>query len=557
MEENSKLNTFNKSNESKFDLYKIEKIPLYRDNIMIQTISNKIDILMDKEIEEKKEIIHNLFLSKLGPNFLRKPSAIKEFKSKFGKYILNLNKNIKINKKPVVKDKKKKNLDKKTEELNTRINMGNMTFLNLRENIVSNKSLINDKLFFLSKNFQISTKEKNDTLQLNNKLFNNSNQKKRSTVISLNKKKNLKENYNKDINLDIKNEKNINKVSDSKNRNNITENEFDNSFPIHNFSNSLSQYNLHVPKNIIKLKKCLIKNGKIEEKLNSIFSNSQSEFYSPKKILQQNFKTLPKKSEIILPEFKTIHLLKNISDSDFSSRIINNYKSLSKSQSNHELKCSNNIHRKNYLFINYISNFLSKIAKKKLKANLIQKTELLNKYTNKCNKNLVNLIDNNISKHKRINTALILRRKDNFNLIKALTDKKIPNKVFNKYNNNSKKIKSIFKTTQKEQNKLNNNKNFEEKYFVKNLKNMDDEIALYFAGELFDTKNIKFTLKEFRDQRNKELIKSNKIKLIKLKEKLSSNNYKIKKMKFNLVKDNNKCKDILHENLNSNKNFLI
>ena len=46
------------------------------------------------------------------------------------------------------------------KELSTRINMGNMTYLNLRENMVSNKSLMNDKLFYLSKNLSISSKEK-------------------------------------------------------------------------------------------------------------------------------------------------------------------------------------------------------------------------------------------------------------------------------------------------------------------------------------------------------------------------------------------------------------
>ena len=71
-------------------LYIKEKIPLCRDNIMKQTISKKPDILIDSQIEQKESIIHNLFLTKFGPNFFKKDKIIDEFKIMFGKYLLNI-----------------------------------------------------------------------------------------------------------------------------------------------------------------------------------------------------------------------------------------------------------------------------------------------------------------------------------------------------------------------------------------------------------------------------------------------------------------------------------
>ena len=65
----------------------------------------------------------------------------------------------------------RKTINKK--ELNTKINMGNMTFLNLRANIVSNKSLFNDKLFYLSKNFSISDTEKDIMTNINKRAKKN------------------------------------------------------------------------------------------------------------------------------------------------------------------------------------------------------------------------------------------------------------------------------------------------------------------------------------------------------------------------------------------------
>ena len=159
MEENKRISITHRTKIPK--LYIKEKIPLCRDNIMKQTISKKPDILIDSQIEQKESIIHNLFLTKFGPNFFKKDKIIDEFKIMFGKYLLNIAElNLDKNKKEGEKMKKKKKKKVNQKELSTRINMGNMTYLNLRENMVSNKSLMNDKLFYLSKNLSISNKEK-------------------------------------------------------------------------------------------------------------------------------------------------------------------------------------------------------------------------------------------------------------------------------------------------------------------------------------------------------------------------------------------------------------
>ena len=328
-----------------------EKISLCKDNIMKQTISKKPDILIDSEIEQKESIIHNLFLTKFGPNFFKKDKIIDEFKIMFGKYLLNIAElNLDKNKKEEEKINKKKKKKVNKKELSTRINMGNMTYLHLRENIVSNKSLINDKLFYLSKNLSISNKQKD---VISNFVAKN----KKNYFIYNNKVLNSKK--------DKLNKKEENKIGDNENSNEIIDKNKAKKYS-KTFGNSFSQNNIRIPKNIINLKKYLInsktkeeidletlssnnpnhlntekKNNpillynsninnkyetKIENNSNSLMSNSQTEFYSPQ---ISNF-VRPKYNKGLLDSdkvrLKSLYLVKNINDSEMSNNIIYNYK---------------------------------------------------------------------------------------------------------------------------------------------------------------------------------------------------------------------------------------
>ena len=334
MEENKRISITHRTKIPK--LYIKEKIPLCRDNIMKQTISKKPDILIDSQIEQKESIIHNLFLTKFGPNFFKKDKIIDEFKIMFGKYLLNIAElNLDKNKKEGEKMNKKKKKKVNQKELSTRINMGNMTYLNLRENMVSNKSLMNDKLFYLSKNLSISNKEKD---VISNFVTKN----KKNYLIYNNKVLNSKK--------DKINKKEENKVDNENSYEIIDKNKAKKNSK--SFGNSFSQNNIRISKNIINLKKYLInskkkeeidletlssnnpnhlntekKNNpillynsnindkyetKIENNSNSLMSNSQTEFYAPQ---ISNF-VMPKYNKALLDsdkvKLKSLYLVKNI-----------------------------------------------------------------------------------------------------------------------------------------------------------------------------------------------------------------------------------------------------
>ena len=121
--------------------------------------------------------------------------------------------------------------------------MGSMTYLNLMENTVTNKSLFNDKIFYLSKNFLISKKNKKDI----------------ADIQSLNKE-NSKNNFN-NKNNNLKRFK-IKSILKNKNKSNNI-NEIEKSKKIKLFRNSMSQQNINTNKitNVLNLKKHLIYNS--------------------------------------------------------------------------------------------------------------------------------------------------------------------------------------------------------------------------------------------------------------------------------------------------------
>lgn len=560
MEERKNLSFCQKMKDQ--NLYSREKIPLFIENVMKQKISKNSDIFMDTEIEEKKSIIHDLFLSKFGKNFFKTNNIIDEFQFMYGQYLLNIsginkNKNNNSDKKNNtnnnnkssdngIKIKKKKMNEK---ELNTRINMGNMIYLDLRDNTVSNKSLMNDKLFHISKNLIISNK-KRDVM---------------SKYISESKKKSMI--FNKKLEIQDNNNTKIQEVRDHNSFENIN-----NNIHIKSFKNSLSQNNLKIPRNVLNVKNYLL-NNKNQQKNDSktstsnnyryiesekqndhqvlsnplyIYMSNTNNRYETKKENSSKYIMSNSQTNFFSPQISNYYFhkfnktIQNSNDSEISTNLMNNQiKSLSTSEMNENKNIIKNQYKRYNSLINISSqNFLSKF-----KNNFNNKAKLLKKSIKKSNKRLIKLIDYNFSKKMKTDAIQELKRKDNFMLVKSLIDKKISNKVLAKFNKQEKKIKPILKMSQNDEKKLSYNKYFEEKYFLKNYKKMDDNLALYFIGDLFKTKKIKFHLKEFQEQRKEIMKQKEKEKLIRIKNRLLDNDLTIKRIKFILRNKNNTNKE--------------
>ena len=161
MEEN-KINFTKDKDDSHSLLYSEETIePAFYHSIMNQKINKKIDIILPHEITKKKKIIYDLFQKKFGPNFLeKKPESLNHFESLLGKYFFSSKSKFLKKYFPKIYDKIFKDKKVDLERLKSKINIGSTMYLTLRKNLVSNKSLINDKLLQISKNY--STKVEKD-----------------------------------------------------------------------------------------------------------------------------------------------------------------------------------------------------------------------------------------------------------------------------------------------------------------------------------------------------------------------------------------------------------
>ena len=569
-------NEIKKYNSKKFEL---EKIPLFKDNIFKIKVSKK-SLNIDKKIESEESLITNLFTEKFGPNFFKEYSFLDDLKAIFGKNILNIShinpakKDDNMLKDIINKKKKKKNVKRK---LSTRINMGSMTYLNLRENLVSNKSILNDKLFYLSKNFEISRKQKDivkDYIKQNKKnltLYNNkiSNSSKNSKINSKDEKENefIKiENNEEDTIINRDRNYKIKKLLAIKNKN-----------------QSLSQHKIKIPKKLIKFKKTLIINRNNENiNLDTLSSNNHRNFETEKKndepiksnpllLYKSNISNKYKNasnfsnsetnfynqqiSNFVIPKIndetheseqsklRTFYMKNNMSDAEINNIINNNFKSLSTNETNRELNYPRRIYNK----YNSLNNTSSNFFPKKFKTKFYNDTKLLNNFINKCNKNLVKIINSNLTKKIEIDKVKIMKKKDNDKLVRALTEKNLSNKVLKKINKQNRTIKSVLKMSQNDDRKLSTNENIEEKFFLQNYKNMKDDTALFFIGKLFNTKNIRFHLNDIKKQRNEKNKKIQKDKILRIKRKLNTNNYLIQKFKFNLMlknSQNSTCDEI-------------
>ena len=174
---------------------------------------------------------------------------------------------------------------------------------------------------------------------------------------------------------------------------------------------------------------------------------------------------------------------------------------------------------------------------KKFKTRLNSEVKLLNDCTNKCNKKLIKLIDNNFilsSKERQKNRT----KNVNFDITKLLLDDKIPKKVFINYAKNFNTIKPIFRKTINDIKKFDKrDKDFGKKNFIKNINNIPTELALFFIGELYQTNHIKFSLKEFKRKREEIKLEKDEKNLKKLRIKSKNHLFRMKQLEYILLNE--------------------
>ena len=558
--EERELKSINNNKEENSNLYAKENLPIITPNLIKLKSPTNTKIKLDLIIKQNKSIIHDLFIKTFGPRFFKKNSFIDDLKYIFGENILDISEittdsqeEEKPIKKIIVPKKKKLKYDEKS--LNSRIRMGSMTYLNLMENTVSKKALFNDKLFYLSKNFLISKKNKKEINDIQNP-----------------KKENSKNNLNNKIN-NLKRIK-IKSVLKNKKGSNININEIVKSRKIKLIRNSISQQNINTNQNtnVINLKKHLINNNLKKENeletispnnqqyfateeinnnininkitgenkysnMNTNFSNTQNDFFNSEIFNNINPKDDKISIEIDANKIKPIYIDNNLSEADIKNNIINNnYKSISTYETNKDAQSPKKIFKKYNSLIN-LNTFYNK---KKFKEDFNKNANLLNNFINKSNKRLVKLIDHNFTKKIERNVVKQAQRKENINLIKSIMNKKIQKKIIRNINKQKKIAKSVLSMSQKDENLLKNNKKSEEKYFIENVINMEDDVALFYIGKLFNTKYIKFPIKEYNKKRLEIKKKKENEKYLEIKNRLDSNNELINKYKFKLIQVYNK-----------------
>ena len=639
-------------------------------NIMTQKINKRLDMVLSKEINKRKKIIYDLFQTKFGPNFIaKKPESLNHFELLLGKYYFSKKSKFLQKCFPSLYNKifhnKKIDLDK----LKTKINMGPMMYLSLRKHLVSNKSLISDKLLYISKNFTTKTEKdlvsnlyfkiKKNANNSKNKLYKSNSKKLYSSTKSLNfgnisrvnssksqLKIKIKDVNNNTDNNERKEDKKVFFTIDIGNRKN--QNHYHNIFDYNNNKIFSKTHNNFFGRNkeIIKLKNGLNKNKKknsnskissknINNFLSSEFNDKDfKKFYlsnpfyiynsnihkrnknkyeisqsGNQSITKENFINpqlliKSKNSNMILPNStfdanknkspkyfvsdnisfsprnRTISSFKNLKDSDINNTLTNNMIIDEKENTINikEKEKVNNIltipktakiriHKKNFISMNRKNSFKKYLIKKskKFKNRINSEAKILNNCTNKCNEKLIKLIDKNFilnSKDKKNNQT----KNANFDMTKLLLDDKIPKKVFIKYAKNLDTIKPIFKKTVNDLTKFDKrDKNLGKKYFIKNINNMPTNLALYFIGQLYETKHIKFGLKEFEQKREEEKMIKEEQKLKQLRIKSKNNLFKMKQLEYVLLnekdaffhKENEKIKNKkIFKKINDKKTML-
>ena len=475
-----------KNEDSNFDsfLYGVdEELDLYQ-GIMNQNIGKK-HIIMSKEIRNKQKIINRLFKEKFGTNFFPiKFESLKMFESSLKTYLFSPESEF-LNNFPKLKRRIIQERKIKEDKLKEKINIGSLLYLSINENNSKSKKGINDRFFEMSKNLRSSI-AKND---LSNAVYK--------------------------VKYEEKNKERVNKIlsyRDMRYKQNIkTQQELQN-----NLKNLLPEINLSSNSNINK----------------EIFNNIKTERPLKKsKFISRNINS----------SLKNLKAITTSTHNDYKDNSLKTFSPFS--------TISNMNHKSPSRFYNKQCKIIQKDLNKCVN-NLDEKTKL-------CKNKLIRLIDGNRKKNLRIREE---RNKEIVNLKKILFDKK-KRKPKIKINN-IKEMKSLINKAKLDfegevtiekirKNELNN--------FGHYINIMSDDLVLSKVNELYTKEDLKkegknFTqdelerLKKKREkqlivQHNREKIKNNYFKMIKLENDLANIKDKFNKTNFKAMsKSENKTK---------------
>ena len=401
---------------------------LYEDFLQDNFEKNK-DIKIGKEIKQKKYIISNLFKTKLGPNFLSvKPDNVIFFQKLFGKYLFDPDSQFLAN---FPKLQKKIRNEKKISEikLKNKIDMGEMIFYDLgqKDKKRNRYSLMGkEKMLTISKNFS-STPAK-DLVQAGfykTKFWDKNSENikkyfKKNTINQMNINNYIKEENDEDFGVNSSNfidESNEIKSEDKSSINNSMINDFKEK-QVENMKFVSSRDKIsNEEKNNENIISDIKKTEKSKNKMNTkyISSYKNGNHFTNLKNLKYQSRNIPNSSNLFG------NTLKNLSYNN------NTFSKLNESNNNNSnfLKTATNFNRNNSKGFLLKSNkyFPGRFAQKKritslknknckLKFKLGDHISQLNQYTNKCNVELIKLIDiNNDDNYKERKKKLLNKNK--------------------------------------------------------------------------------------------------------------------------------------------------
>ena len=445
-----------------------EEFDLYQ-GIMNQNIGKK-HIIMSKEIRNKQKIINGLFKEKFGIHFFPiKFESLKMFELSLKNYLFSPDSEF-LNNFPRLKKKLIQERKIKEDKLKEKINIGSLLYLSVNENNTKSKKGINDRFFEMSKNLRSSI-AKND---LSNAVYK--------------------------VKYEEKNKERVNKIlsyRDMRYKQTIkAQNE-----QLNNLKNLLPEINSTSNSNIN----------------NDIFNNIKTErFLNKTKYISRN-----KNSSL-----KNLKAITSSTRNDNKDNSLKNFSPFS--------TFTNMNHKSSRRFYNKQCKIIQKDLNKCVN-NLDEKTKL-------CKNKLIRLIDGNRKKNLRKREE---RNKEIVNLKKILFDKKKQKPKIKI--NNIKEIKSLINKAKLDcdgevtiekirRNELNN--------FGHYINIMSDDLVLSKVNELYTKDDLKKEGKNFTQdelerlkrknekqlivQHNREKIKNNYFKMIKLE-----NDLTIIKDKFN------------------------
>ena len=566
-------------------------------DIMSQNIGTKKEFALPAEISHKKKLIANMFNTKFGKSFLnRKPEYLIMMEKLLQKYLFDPDSKF-LNKLPALQKKLRIERKMNEEMLTAKINMGEMTFYNLRDKNNKNIRIITnskEKLLGLSKNFASHNGKDIVTNQFYKIKFWDRNAKRIDKLFAKSNKS--RTNLN---NSDISNNEDEGQFIEFENENDDIEK--NNTNNISNNNDESIEYILM--KNSLTDKRTPIKIGKYSIDTspnmgtggyNKLFLVDKNDSHSYNKLFLSNYSNtnnncensnVPKNYKLKINNnkrgsffrpFKTSY--NGFNDSVPKSNILNTNNNFNKTASNYFKKRNKKSFSSNTRNIVYYKDFdnllksttrihsknINRVMEKfrilstKFKSKFDNKISNLNKYTNKCNNKLYKLIDGNNTENATVKEQAMLK-KDKLDLKEVLFGKDFPKKKKDNVVKNE-NIKTIVKNiTYEEENKKN------KILLRKKINNIPDDLALEMVEYSVRNKRKEFNLKEIlkgserkkteveekRIKNSRKKLEANYIKMIKLEKNifyeqakiLSEEKKKIKAEKNNHYNYNNKTKN--------------